>query len=85
MKVLHIVRELQDQRALETAVTQHKQGHQVTLLLLHDAVLDRIDFPGRVLACADDVRARGNNSNYLTVDYDHIVAAIFDHDRVISW
>lgn len=85
MKILHLIRELQDRRALETAAAQSKQGHQVTLLLLHDAVLDRIDLSSRVLACADDVQARGGNSRYLTLDYGQIVAAIFDNDRVISW
>ncbi len=85
MRILHLVRELQDRRALETASAQLKQGHQVTLLLLHDAVLDHIDFPDKILACADDVQARGGNSSYATLDYTQVVTAIFDHDRVISW
>src|SRR3990170_8939380 len=81
MKILHIVRNIGDKRALDTAQAQKQRGHQVTLLLLHDAVLDRVPFEGEMLACADDVRARTGKTPFKTVDYDEIVTLIFEHDR----
>lgn len=85
MKLLHILRSLDDTRAVETARAQREQGHDVTLLLLHDAVLARPAFPGPVSACADDVSARGGYCAYPTVDYDAIIRLMVEHDRVISW
>lgn len=85
MKILHIVRSLDDSRALQTAAAHRELGHEVTLLLLHDAVLSRIAFPGPVHACADDVRARGGHCSFPTVDYDTVVRLLFEHDRVVSW
>lgn len=85
MRILHILRSLDDARAVETARAQRDQGHDVALLLLHDAVLSRPAFPGPVSACADDVRARGGRCAYPTVDYDAIVRLMFEHDRVVSW
>ncbi len=85
MKLLHILRSLDDTRAVETARAQREMGHDVALLLLHDAVLARPAFPGPVSACADDVSARGGHCAYPTVDYDAIVRLLFEHDRVISW
>ncbi|MDO8531150.1 MAG: hypothetical protein Q7T26_03130 [Dehalococcoidia bacterium] len=85
MRILHILRSLDDARAVETACAQREQGHDVALMLLHDAVLARPAFPGPVSACADDVRARGGHCAYPTVDYDAIVRMMFEHDRVVSW
>lgn len=54
-------------------------------MLLHDAVLSRVTFEGEVLACQDDVLARGVKTRFETVDYNQIVSMIFDFDKVISW
>lgn len=85
MKILHLLRSLDDQRALATAQAQADVGHQVTLLLLHDAVLANPAFPGPVFAVADDVTARGGRSRHQTIDYDAMVRLIVEHDQVISW
>lgn len=85
MKILHIVREIGDSRALETANAQLKNGHRVTLLLLHDAVLSNPLFEGAVVACEDDVRGRTGKTPFQTVDYNQILKMIFEHERVISW
>ena len=85
MKILHLIRNIGDERALDTAETQKRQGHRITLLLLHDAVLDGVRYDGEVLACEDDVRARAGRTRFKTVDYDQIVRMIFEHERVISW
>lgn len=85
MKVLHIVRAIDDQRALATAHA-HAQQHPTTLVLLQDAVLTRLPtFPGPVFACAEDVMARSKVGNYLEIDYDRIIQLIFEADRVITW
>lgn len=85
MRILHIVRDVEDGRALDVAQKQHRRGHAVTLLLLHDAVLGNIKLAGQVLACETDALARRRQDRYETVDYEDIVKMIFDYDRVISW
>ncbi len=85
MNILHIVRQLNDDRALGTMKAQREQGHLTTLLLLHDAVLSK-DAPGEnVLACQDDVAARGGKTAFKTVSYDDIVKLMVEHDKVILW
>ncbi len=85
MKILHIVRDMEEALPLRVAVEQQEQGHQVTVLLLHDAVLRRVSFPGPVLAAEDDLAARGVEGRYPSVDYRGIVQAILEHERVVSW
>ena len=85
MKVLHIVRAINDARALETAAEQASQGHRVTVLLLHDAVLGAAPKSVTAIACEDDVLARGGRSRFSTAGYDAIVRMIFEHDKVVAW
>lgn len=85
LKILHLIRDIEETLPLEVAQAQRQQGHQVTLLLLHDAVLRSTAFSGPVFACRDDLQARGNPRPHATVDYAGIVQLIADHDRVISW
>lgn len=84
MKILHLIRSLADERALQIAQAQQKE-HEVTLLLLHDAVLSDISFAGPIYACRDDLLARGDRHGYQAIDYDGIVQLILAHDKVISW
>lgn len=85
MKLLHILRQLDDERALATARI-HAREHTTSLLLIQDAVLARVaDFPGPVYACAEDVAARTRVAPYEEMDYDRIVQLIFEHDKVITW
>lgn len=84
MKILHIIRDLNDERALQTA-RSHADKHQVTLLLLQDAVLSQLEWPNEVFACRDDVEARGGRPGFKEVGYREIVRMTFDHDRVVMW
>lgn len=84
MKILHILRSVDEKRALET-VHRQAAAHDVTVLLLQDAVFRR-DLHGlSVFACDTDVAARGGSCPYPTKDYDEIIDLIAAHDRVISW
>ncbi len=85
MKILHLLRQLDDPRALATARAQAEVGHQVSLALLHDAVLASPAFPGPIFAVADDVAARGGHTGHQIVDYDGLVRLIAEHDRIVSW
>lgn len=85
MTILHIVRAMEEALPLEVAQAQHRQGHQVALLLLHDAVLRQPAFPGRVVACREDLVARGVEGRHPAVSYQEIIQLIFEHDKVISW
>lgn len=84
MKILHIIREIDDKRALET-VQAHATDHQVTVVLLQDAVLGRFSWEGEVYACGEDLEARGVAQSFQGVDYRDLVRMIFGHDRVVMW
>lgn len=84
MRILHILRHARDERAMATARQQAKE-HDVTVLLLHDAVLNPPPFEGKVYACLADVEARARRAGYETLDYRDIVKLIFESDKVISW
>lgn len=84
MRILHLVRSIDDRRALATA-TAHAAEHEVVVVLLHDAVLDRAEFPGSVFACDEDARARWQACQREVLDCDQIVGKILEADRVICW
>lgn len=85
MRILHILRQIHEDRALAVAERQRASGHQVTLLLLQDAVLSRPRFGDEIYACAEDVKARTGQAPYPTLDYDGIARMIFEYERVVSW
>ena len=81
MKILHIIRNPNDSTPIEIAKSQSK-GHEVMILLLHDAVYARPEFPA--YACAADAMARGVTWHEC-VDYSRIVRMLFEYDKVVSW
>ncbi|MBI4302445.1 MAG: hypothetical protein HY664_07555, partial [Chloroflexi bacterium] len=68
-----------------TAGQQRQEGHEVTIVLLHDAVLSNLSWEGEMMACREDVLARDGNTRAKTVGYEEVVYAIFAHDKVVSW
>ena len=86
VKILHVVRNLEDQRAMSTVQAHVAAGNDVTVLLMHDAVLDCVRPQGcKVLACRDDVQARGGRTNVETLGYQEMVGLVFESDRLITW
>lgn len=96
MKVLHIVKAKDHGLALSTAIGQAEEpSNEVTLLLVHDAVLwnpphpPQTDWTGwknlRVCALKSDVEARGIQSSYPLIDYQEMLRLIFDSEKVICW
>jgi len=86
MKILHLIRNRNDQYALELAWTQSQQPDtEVIVLLLHDAVLTTLNTRLKTYACQADIIARGIISPYEALDYAQIVELIFECDRVITW
>ncbi|HIH44178.1 MAG TPA: hypothetical protein HA257_03590 [Candidatus Methanoperedenaceae archaeon] len=84
MKILHILRN-REELPIEIAGEQSRE-HEVSLLLMHDAVLWNPDVSGiKVYVSLQDVRARGIASEHEMLDYGGIVGMIFAHERVISW
>ncbi len=85
MKVLHLIRTNDD--ALARRVIEEidrTDGAEQTLVLIQDGVYMRPE--GRhALACGDDVRARGIETDVALIDYDGLVDMIFEHDKVITW
>ncbi|MHB1006251.1 MAG: hypothetical protein ACYC3S_11500 [Chloroflexota bacterium] len=84
MRVLHIVRQFSDRRAIASAVAQ-SEAHEVTLLLLQDAVRARLDLGLQIVACREDVVRHEGQTPYPALDYAGIMALIFASDRVITW
>lgn len=85
MKVLHIIRSKDDQLA-QRFIDQigHLDDSEQTLLLIQDGVYMMPKGP-RVLVCAEDVLARGIETDVELVDYDRIVEMVFEADKVITW
>jgi len=83
MKILHIIRNPNDETPLEIARSQSEE-HEVAVLLLHDAVYAIPDVQGKVYACAADAKARGVD-RHECVDYKKIVEMLFGYDKVVSW
>lgn len=86
VRILHLIRRLDDRRALAVAAAQ-AQAHQVTIVLLHDAVAGwQVSLPNvTVWAGRADVEARGIAPPWPLIDYEGIVELIENHDKVISW
>jgi sulfur relay protein TusB/DsrH len=88
MKILHVIKEKDHDLALSTALGQREDSsNDITLLLIHDAVLTREDsLEGlKVLALKDDAGARGIKPVFPLIDYQEMLKLIFDSDKVICW
>jgi sulfur relay protein TusB/DsrH len=83
MKILHIIRNPNDETPLEIARSQ-SEDNEVAVLLLHDAVYAIPDVQFKVYACEADVEARGV-TRHECVDYKKIVELLFEFDKVVSW
>lgn len=87
MKVLHIIRNSDDplaRRVIGQLADNETDGAEQTLLLIQDGVYMRPE-GGQVFACADDVRARGVETDAELVEYGRIVDMVFEYDKVITW
>ncbi len=85
MKVLHIIRSLNDTLAHQMIKEiESIDGVEQTLLMIQDGVYLKPD-ARRAFACSDDVDARGIVTNLPLVGQDEIVEMIFEHDKVVTW
>ncbi len=89
MRILYIVKEKTDLDYLLKMYdkSQAKMTGELTLLLIHDAVLIGQDPINnfKVFACSDDVKARGINTPFDTLDYKQMLKLIADCDKAICW
>ncbi len=89
MKLLFIVKEKKDLNFLLSMYEKSQTGmvNKITILLIHDAVLvesiPKNDY--RVFASNDDVKARGVNTLFNTLDYVQMLKLIADCDKVVCW
>jgi len=84
-KILHVLKSGHDPDALEILRQQAKDGAEVSVLLLHDAVRTPMEGIERVYACRDDVEARGGTPQGEIVDYDAIIPLLLEAETVICW
>ncbi len=91
MKILHVIKERDHALAISTVreqtVLPPAAENDVTVLLIHDAVLTAEDrLKGlRVTALKDDAAARAAEPPYPSVDYNGMLKLVFESDRVICW
>jgi len=83
MKILHIIRNPNDETPLEIARSQSKEN-EIAILLLHDAVYAIPDVQFKVYSCKADAEARGVVLHEC-VEYKKIVQMLFEYDKVVSW
>ena len=89
MKILFVVKEKTDLDFLLEMYEkpQREMDNKITFLLIHDAVLaestSNTDF--RVFACNDDIKARGVDTLFNTLDYLQVLKLMADCDKVICW
>ena len=81
MKILHIIRNLNDATPVEIAIAQSKEN-EVAILLMHDAVYSKPQL--KTYACSNDAKTRGITAHEC-VGYDMIVKMLFEYDKVVSW
>jgi len=83
MRVLHLIRRPHDRLAFEAA---GRQGREATVLLIQDGV--RAVAPGGVgtiYASADDVQARGVQTDYPELTAVQMSELVVSHERVLVW
>lgn len=89
MNILFIVKEKNDLDYLLKMYdkSQVKVPNEIALLLIHDAVLVEIncDNDFKIFACSDDVKARGVNVSFDTLNYKQMLKLMADYDKVICW
>lgn len=97
MRIVHLIQRPGDARAWSAAVRHRAAGHDVRVILLQDAVLDRPEAvpaaaageAGRgalaVVAGAVDLAARGLSGRWPALDDGGIVDLLYEAERVISW
>lgn len=95
-KETHLISRLGDWRAWSTLIGT--VGGGVTVVLLHDAVLETAEsvrrhmglggaaeFPPRVLALRKDLERRSVVGRWPTIDYGQLIELLAEADRVVSW
>ncbi len=84
MKVLYILRKQPDELAKEMIEKQSPE-HEITVVLIQDAVLMQENLPGHVLALDDDARKRSVPQNIPKIGYEELLSLIFKNDRTLCW
>lgn len=84
MKVLHIIRRAGDSLVQEI-IDQYRTKGDVSILLIQDGVLAKLENQGEIYASINDVRARGLDVPYKLVDYPAMCEMMIGHDKVIVW
>ena len=86
-RILHIVKDPNNEKALELIRNQIKEKNQteVRLVLIQDAVRLRIDFPAAVHVLEEDLREKGLSSPYQKIDYYRLLDLIFNSESVVNW
>ena len=89
MKLLLLLKEKKDfDSILELYVKNRPEKvDEILLILIHDAVLVQTrSLDGiKIFACSDDVKARGIDTQFETIDYSQIIKLMADCEKVVCW
>ena len=86
MSILHIIKRPNDRLAYDMVLKQQtRQGREVVVLLMHDAVYTPPQGDMEVWACRDDVEARGIESAAKLIGYDEIVELLLKSESTVCW
>ncbi len=84
MKILYLLRSQPDDLVKEMIVRQSSE-HEITIVLIQDAVYMEENLPGHILALEDDLRERSLSPNAPIINYNKLLSLIFQHDKVLCW
>ncbi len=85
MRILHLFRSPHEALGAEVVAAQRAAGHEVSVVLIQDAVLRPLGEERGVLAAAEDVRERPAAPPREPVDAHGIVKLMAEADRVALW
>lgn len=86
MKRLHILRKTKNPEAERFIFHQVREGEQVEVILIQDAVFLRKEFDGAAeMACAEDAEARNTFHHTVTLEYAEILEKIMATPSVVCW
>lgn len=86
MNRLHILRKIENPEAERLIDFQVREGDQVEVILIQEAVLLRRDFgTAAQAACAEDAASRHVNHHHVTLDYAGILNKIMETPSLVCW
>jgi sulfur transfer complex TusBCD TusB component (DsrH family) len=66
-------------------IEKQSQHHEITIVLIQEAVHLEEQLPSRVIALTEDLWRKGLDGKIPEISYGELLTLIFNHDRVFCW